>query len=185
MGLTIHSARIRINLGHAPGEDNPNRTNKGHNNNNSNRGHNTTPPMCRALHTTMSKYQWTCHTLEPRTTNTNIEATTPTLTQSTCKRHMAMQRTLKIRPTNANTLRDPASTAERWDTSPRIVAATHQATSITWTLKTKTCETFHSQTSHHELTSDTLKPKLTHCPKQTTTPSSMLWDRCRILPLLN
>jgi hypothetical protein len=141
--------------------------------------------MHHAPHTTTSKCQWTYCAPGRCTIDASTEETMPISTQSTCKRHMAMQRTLKIRPTNANTLRDPASTAERWDTLPRIVAATHQATSITWMLKTKTCETFHSQTSHHELTSDTLKPKLTHCPKQTTTPSSMLWDRCRILPLLN
>jgi len=53
----------------------------------------------------------------------------PTPTPPLCKTNITMWQMLQdSRVTNANALKDLASIAERWDTSPKIAAATPQAT---------------------------------------------------------
>ena len=112
-GLTTRLVRIRISLDHKPGEDEPNRINRGlNNNNNSNRDRSTTSPTHHDPCITMSKYQWTCLEPEPHITNTSIRATTPTRTPP--NRSITTPQTSKDNPTtNDHDPKDPVLTVER------------------------------------------------------------------------
>jgi hypothetical protein len=77
----------------------------------------------------MSKYLWTYHVPEHHTIDASTKETMPTPMSPLRKTNTTMWLTLQgNRTTNVNAQKDHVSTAEKWDISPKIAAAIHQAT---------------------------------------------------------
>jgi Retrotransposon gag protein len=122
---TTHLDKIRINSDHEHGEDDPNRTNKGHSSSSSSKDQPIILPLPLAQHTTMFKCQWTCCEPEHHTIGDNTKSTTPTPMPPSCNPNTTTWQTLQDnRIINNNNLKDLVSIVERWDTSPKTVAAT-------------------------------------------------------------